>query len=57
VCASGLGLMVSWFGKSIKVVENYDGNSGMVWEEFGYGKAEMLGDEEDTLRWWWYNLL
>jgi len=29
----------------------------MVWEEMCYGKMEMLGDAEDAVRWWPYNLV
>jgi len=43
--------------ESIEVLRNSDGNSGMVWKELCYGRAERLGDADDEARWWWNNLV
>jgi hypothetical protein len=43
--------------RSTTVLENNDGNSGMLCKILCYRKAETLADAEDAVRWWRNNLV
>jgi hypothetical protein len=39
-----------------KVLRNDSGKIRLVWKELYYGRAERLGDVENTATGWWYNV-
>jgi hypothetical protein len=42
--------------RNTKVLRNNSRKIRMVWKELCYGKAETLGDAENTATGWWYHL-